>query len=305
MENLAALNAFIRAAETRSFTEAARQLGVTSSAIGKTIARLEERLGVRLFHRSTRSITLTQEGSLFLESCKRILAELENAQLELAQSRRAPAGKLRVSLPLVGTLLTPALGGFMAAYPDIEVDLDFSDRLVNVIDEGYDVVVRTGDIGDSRLTAHTLASYQLRLFGAPSYFARRGTPATPLDLQSHACIHHKFATSGKLERWPLAPGAPGAALDLPLSGAASSTEPLVHLAELGLGIVCVPDFAVRRQLADGTLRSVLDEYIEHTGWLSAVWPSSRYLSPKVRAFVDYLAENLLATKPLPGRRPRA
>ncbi|MGO4326635.1 LysR family transcriptional regulator [Cupriavidus sp. 2TAF22] len=307
MDNLAALNVFVRAAEARSFTEVGRQLGVSPSAVGKTVARLEERLHVRLFHRSTRSISLTPEGGIFLESCKRIFAELENAQLELAQSRGAPSGRLRVSMPLVGSVLTPVVGRFMAAYPEIEMDLDFSDRLVNVIEEGFDVVVRTGDVGDTRLSAHTLSQYQLKLFGSPAYFKRAGVPRRPHDLKSHACLHHKFPTSGKLERWPFAADATDPDFELPVSATASSVEPLVELAEQGLGIVCVPDYSVRRQRAEGTLVSVLDDYLDHTGWLRAVWPSSRYLSPKVRVFVDYLVEHLLPeqkpTRP-PGARAR-
>jgi DNA-binding transcriptional LysR family regulator len=292
MDNLGALNIFMRAAEARSFTDAGRQFGVSSSAIGKTIARLEERLGVRLFHRSTRSITLTQEGAMFLESCRRIFAEIEIAERELAQTKNAPNGKLRVSMPLVGVLMIPVLAQFMEAYPEIELDLDFSDRMVNVIDDGFDVVVRTGEISDSRLMARTLGTFRLKLIGAPSYFARRGMPARPEDLKTHACLHHKFPTIGKLERWPLKPNEDGSELDLPTTAAASTIEPLIHLAEQGSGIICVPDFAVHEQIMRGSLVSVLDDYVDHIGWFRAVWPSSRYLSPKVRVFVDFLVAHL-------------
>src|ERR1700723_3166693 len=135
MDSLGALSAFVRAAEARSFTVAGRQLGVSSSAIGKAVARMEERLGARLFHRSTRSITLTAEGALFLERCRRIFAEIEAAELELSQVREAPRGTLRVSLPLAGTLLMPSLAAFIGNYPEIRLDLDFSDRVVDVIEE--------------------------------------------------------------------------------------------------------------------------------------------------------------------------
>jgi DNA-binding transcriptional LysR family regulator len=292
MDNVAALNVFVRAAETRSFTEAGRQLGVSSSAIGKAIARLEERLAVRLFHRSTRSIALTQEGALFLESCRRIFAEIETAELELAQIKRAPSGTLRVSLPLVGMLLMPTLSRFITAYPEVELDLDFTDRMVNVIDDGFDVVVRTGEVSDSRLMARTLGKFTHRLVGSPDYFARAGVPLKPEDLKHHACLHHKFPTIGKLKHWPLMQDVTGTELDLPSAVVASTLEPLIHLAELGRGITCVPDFSVRRQIAQGSLVSVLEEFIDHTGWFRAVWPSSRYLSPKVRVFVDFLAEHL-------------
>jgi DNA-binding transcriptional LysR family regulator len=134
------------AAEARRFTVAGRQLGVSSSAIGKAVARMEERLGVRLLHRSTRSITLTAEGALFLERCRRIFSEIEAAELKLSQTHEAPRGTLRVSLPLVGMLMMPTLVAFMRAYPEIILDLDFSDRVVDVIEEGFDAVVRFAEL---------------------------------------------------------------------------------------------------------------------------------------------------------------
>jgi DNA-binding transcriptional LysR family regulator len=292
MDNWSSMSVFMHAAETRSFTKAGSQLGVSSSAIGKTVARLEERLGVRLFHRSTRSITLTPEGLLYLESCRRIFTEIEVAEQELAQAKQTPSGRLRVSLPMVGMLLMPAISRFAAAYPQINLDLDFSDKLVNVIEDGFDVVVRTGEVLDSRLTARTLGTYSLRLVASPAYLAKAGTPKHPQDLLDHACLHHKFPTIGKLERWPLISDANRSELSLPTTVVTSTVEPLINLAENDLGITCVPDFAVRDQIASGTLVSVLQSFIDHTGWFRAVWPSSRYLSPKVRIFVDFMSAHL-------------
>ena len=175
-DSLGALNVFVQAAETRSFTAAGRQLGISSSAVGKAVARLEERLGVRLFHRSTRAITLTPEGSLFLERCRRIFCEVEAAELELSRTRAHPRGVLRVSLPVVGMLMMPTLSAFMHAWPDIELDLDFSDRLVDVIEEGFDAVIRTGEASDSRLMTRVLGTFGYRLVGAPAYFEKTGRP---------------------------------------------------------------------------------------------------------------------------------
>ena len=159
MDSLNGFLVFVQVAETRSFVAAGRLMGVSASAIGKSVARLEDRLGVRLFHRSTRSITLTAEGTLFLERSRRILAEIEAAQLELSQASAAPRGRLRVSLPLVSSLVLPVLGEFMRAYPEIELDLDFTDQLVDVIEEGFDAVVRTGAPADSRLSARRLGAF--------------------------------------------------------------------------------------------------------------------------------------------------
>jgi len=292
MDSLGSLNAFVQAADARSFTLAGRQLGVSSSAIGKAVARLEERLGVRLFHRSTRTITLTPEGSLFLERCRRIFCEIEAAELELAQTQGAPRGRLRVSMPIVGMLMMPTLSAFMRAYPDIELDLDFSDRLVDVIEEGFDGVVRAGEVSDSRLMARVLGTFRLTLVGSPDYLARRGTPRKPEDLKSHACLHHRFATNGKLERWPLRRGRKE--LELPTTAVVNTIEPLIFMAEQGLGITCLPDFAIRRQLADGSLVTVLEQHSQHQGTFRMLWPSSRYLSPKLRVFVDFMAKHLFA-----------
>jgi len=292
MESLGSLHAFVQAAEARSFTIAGRQLGVSSSAIGKAIARLEERLGVRLFHRSTRSVTLTPEGALFLERCRRILNEVEAAELELTHSRASPTGKLRTSLPLVGMLMMPTLSAFMRTWPDIELDLDFTDRLVDVIDEGYDAVIRTGEASDSRLMTRVLGDFHYKLVASPGYFAEHGTPETPAKLATHRCLRHRYPSTGKLEDWPLVARQNVRAAELPTAAASSAIEPLVYMAERGLGIACLPDFAIREQVAAGTLVSVLDNAVRHSGTFRILWPSSRQLSPKIRVFVDFMAENL-------------
>ena len=205
MDSLGSLNAFVRAAEARSFTVAGRQLGVSSSAIGKAVARMEERLGVRLLHRSTRSITLTAEGARFLERCRRIFSEIEAAELELSQTHEAPRGTLRVALPLAGMLMMPTLAAFMRAYPEIMLDLDFSDRVVDIIEEGFDAVVRFADAGDTRLMSRALGMYQRRLVAAPDYLAARGVPliSWTTSRRMPACTTG-FRPAGRFERWPLA-----------------------------------------------------------------------------------------------------
>ncbi|WP_035200497.1 LysR family transcriptional regulator [Agrobacterium tumefaciens] len=293
MEHLGALNAFVQTADCGSFAGAAARLGVSGSAIGKAVARLEERLAVRLFHRSTRSLTLTAEGALFLDRCRRIFSEIEAAELELSQIRQAPRGRLRVSLPLIGMLMMPAVMAFMRTYPEIELDLDFTDRLVDVIDEGFDAVVRTGEARDSRLMMRRAGAFSHRIVGSPDYLAARGVPSTPDDLLGHACHHHKYPSTGKLERWPMV--ADGAALELvlPVTSVASTLEPQICLAEEGFGLACLPQFAIREQLRRGTLVSVLEDYMQEVGAFHILWPANRHPSPKVSAFVSFMAENLL------------
>ncbi|MGS3450840.1 LysR family transcriptional regulator [Klebsiella electrica] len=288
MDNLNGFVVFVRVAETRSFVAASRLLGVSASAIGKSVARLEEKLGVRLFHRSTRSITLTAEGTLFLERSRRILAEIEAAEMELSQATAAPRGRLRISLPLVSSLVLPVLGEFMREYPAIELDLDFTDRLVEVIEEGFDVVVRTGDPTDSRLSARKLGTFRSMLVASPDYLARRGIPEVPADLLDHTCLHYRFPNSGKLEPWALRQAPGEADLQLPTSMICNNIETRVCFALQGLGIACLPEFSIREPLADGRLRTILADRVERAGVFYVLWPASRHPSPKIRAMVDFL-----------------
>jgi DNA-binding transcriptional LysR family regulator len=247
---------------------------------------------VRLFHRNTRSMTLTEEGRLFLERCHRIFEEIEAAELELAQTTIAPSGRLRVSLPLVSMLLMPVIADFMATYPAIQLDLDFNDRLVDVVEEGFDVVIRTGASGDSRLMRRSLGRFSGRIIASPAYLKRHGMPHVPADLLGHHCLRQRSPASGKLWDWPLLDPEEKGNLTLPETMTANTIEPLVYLAEMGFGIACLPPFAVSAQLDRGTLVPLLDGHMRETGEFAALWPTSRQLSPKVRAFVTFLAEHL-------------
>ena len=292
MDKLGALRAFVQAAETRSFVEAGRQLGLSASAIGKAIARLEEGLAIRLFHRNTRGMALTEEGAAYLDRGRKILSDLDDAEAGLRAGATSPSGMLRVSLPIVGMLLMPAISSFMTAYPDIRLDIDFTERLVDVIEEGFDVVIRTGEGGDSRLMSRRIGGFRHAIVASPAYLARRGTPVLPADLTAHACLLHRYPNTGKFERWPIE--IDGIAVDPPLAvrASASTIEPLVDMAEAGFGIACLPDFAVSRAVETGTLTTVLDRYVGTRGVFKALWPSSRHVAPKVRVFVDHMADNL-------------
>jgi len=303
MDRLGSLTAFVHAAETRSFTSAGRQMGISSSAVGKAVARLEERVGTRLFHRSTRSITLTPEGELFLSRCQRIFSEIEAAELELAHSTQAPRGRLRVSLPMVGSLMMPAINRFAITFPDIELDLDFSDRLVDIIEEGFDVVMRTGTMVDSNLMTRTLGHYEHCIVGSPPYLARRGVPSTPEDLLSHACLQHRLPSSRKLEPWPIVRDGIDLELDIPVTAVASTLEPLISMALADIGLICVPVFTVRRYLEAGTLKVVLDGHLHSTGVFRILWPSSRHTAPKIKAFVDFMVANLFPAEPGTAKKP--
>ena len=294
LDSLSALATYVQAAETRSFTQAARVLGLTASAVGKTVARLEASLGVRLFHRSTRSISLTPDGEVFLESCRRVLSEIDSVERELAGNQASPRGKLRVSLPYLSGLFGKVLAGFMAMYPDIELDLDYSDRLVDIVNEGFDVAIRTGEGVDSRLISRRLGVYHLVLVASPAYLERAGVPKVPGDLAGHACIHHRFPSTGKLERWPFRQSDKGLDIVVPVAVSASTIAPMLELAIEGGGIACVPDFSVAAAIKAGLLKPVLSGQLEYQNVFRIVWPSHRHISPRLRVFLDYMGAHLFA-----------
>ena len=287
VESVSAMNALVQAAELGSFKLAGQQSGVSSSAIGKTIARLEEQLGVGLFHRSTRAIRLTQEGEIFLDRCRRILSELEAAEAELANVKASPRGRLRVAAPFAGDLLTPIFGAFADQYPEVELDLDYNDRMVEVIEDGFDAVIRSGEVTDSRLMHVKLGDFASCLVASPGYLAKAGEPRSPENLTGHRLLHHRFYETGKLGDW--GPSMPEG-LTLPVALSTTSFEPLIRLAERGHGIASLPRFAVAGQIAAGTLRVVLPDIENRTRALRLLWPRSSCQLPKVSVFVKFVTE---------------
>lgn len=284
---------FVQVAETRSFAETARLTGVSASAVAKRMARLEQRLKVRLLHRSTRSITLTAEGGMFLARCRRVLEEVQAAEQELSQASHTPRGRLRLSLPMVGSLFLPALAEFMRTHPAIELNLDLSDRLVNIIEEGFDAAIRTGDPDSSGLTARSLGTWPMLIVASPAYLAQRGVPQRPSDLAGHSCLHHCFTSTGKLERWPLRWTEDDPEISLPVSMVSNNLEGRICFAEQGLGIACLPEFCARDSLASGRLHVVLAAHTDvHPITFRMYWPSGRHASPKVRALVDFLVRQM-------------
>jgi len=293
MDKLSGLLAFVRTAERGSFVAAGRELAVSASAVGKAVARLEEELGVRLMHRSTRSVQLTEEGRLFHERCRRILEELDDARAQLSQARAVPRGRLRVSAPVVGHhFLMPLVPGFLAAHPEVELDLVFTDRTVDLIEESVDVAIRSGELPDSRLVSRPLNDFRLLLCASPDYLARQPAPTSVAQLEAHVAVRFRHPNTGKLLDWPLPPASQAVNARLRTVLACNNIEALKSAALRGVGIACMPDFLVREELADGRLCEVLAGEVGMAGRFKAVWASSRQLSPRIRAFVDWLTRPL-------------
>jgi DNA-binding transcriptional LysR family regulator len=287
-ENLSRIATFVQTAESLSFVGAARQLGISASAVGKSVARLEKSLGARLFQRSTRTIRLTDEGKLFYEQCRKVLDDLRDAEAMVSEASQTPRGRLRVSLPTIGyRFLVPHISAFHQLYPEVELDLDFSDRLVDVIEEGFDAVIRSGDLPDSRLISRLLGPFRFVLCAAPSYVRRRGMPGSIAALRDHDCLQFRFPTSGKIRDWPFAhAGTTHHALTC------SNMEAIRAVTIEGLGLGYMPDFLARSALTEGSLLRIPLELPADEGRFWVIWPSSRQLSPKIRVFVDFVCERL-------------
>ncbi len=293
MDSLNGINAFVRTAETLSFVAAGRILGISASAVGKNVAKLEHGLGVRLFQRSTRRISLTEAGALFYERCRRILDDLQDAEAMLSEVTQVPRGILRISLPIIGyRFLLPILPEFKKRYPEIEMDIDFNDRIIDVIETGFDAVIRSGELVDSSLMARKVGVYRCMLCASPEYLQRKGIPYSPEALSSHECIRFRFPTTGKLQQWDLWEKTLERTLHLPTTLTCNNMEALRAATMAGFGLAYLPDFLVRDALASGDLQIVLGEYFGMVGQFSILWPSNRHLSPKLRVFVDFCCEKM-------------
>ncbi len=291
MDRLAAMTAFARVAETRSFSEAARRLGVSKSVVSRQIMALETDLGARLFHRTTRSLTLTEAGQGYYERVSRILADVDEANQSVTRLQAAPRGRLRVNAPMSFGVrhLAPAIPDFLALHSEVEIDMSMNDRFVDLVDEGFDVAVRIGRLTDSGLVARKLAPLRRVVCASPAYLAAKGVPRTPADLAAHQCL--SYSNMAVSDEWSFV-GAAGRPMAVEVKGRlrVNNGDTLRIAALRGLGLVTQPSFIVGADLQAGTLVGVLSEYVAQDGAVHAVYPHSRHLSPKVRAFVDFLAE---------------
>ncbi len=290
MDRFAAIEAFVAVAEARSFTAAAAKLGATKSAVSRLVGQLEAQLGARLFHRTTRSLTLTEAGESYFERGSRILQDLQEADSAISQLQAAPRGRLRVSAPMsFGFLhLAPALHDFLERFPDLTVDLSLNDRFVDLVEEGFDLAVRIGIMEDSSLVAKKLAPIRRAICGSPAYFETRPVPATPEDLKLHNCLCYSNAPTSA---WRFI-GRGGKSWNIEVKGrlTANNGDALRAAALKGAGVVNLPTFITGPDIRDGRLVSVLEKFTPQDLALYAIYPHGGHLSPKVRAFVDYLAE---------------
>jgi DNA-binding transcriptional LysR family regulator len=295
-DDLQSMAIFASVVDEGSFTAAARALDTTTSAVSKRVARLEERLGVRLFERTTRALAPTEAARVFHERCARILRDVDEAELAVTDMGGTPRGTLRVTALSIfaENVLGPCLGAFAVAYPDLRVEVDLSERRVNLIEEGYDVALRGMELGaapDSSLIARKLATVDRLVCGAPSYFARRGVPGSIDDLAGHDCLH--FTGIPLHREWSfMTPDGLRSVVTVPRLSI-NSTATLRGAAVAGAGLIRTSPIVVGGALRDGTLVPVLEEYVTPEFGLFAVYPAGRQGLPKVKVFVDFLLRELV------------
>lgn len=284
------LRVFVRVMDRGNFSQAAKDLGLTPSAVSKLVSRLEDRLGVRLLERSTRRLALTPEGETFLERARRIVADIEEAEAEVARARGAPRGKLRINSGTAFGLhqLTLAMPDFLARYPEIDIELSITDRLVDLIEEQTDIAVRSGHIPEGPFVQRKLADLQRVICASPAYLKARGTPQSAADLKAHDCI---VVAGPGLNRWPFKTRAGIDVVEVRPRVTTDNAEAALRMALEGGGIVRLSDVIVGDPLQKGELVPLLTatHHVEPFP-LAAIYPTGRNRLPRVAVFIEFLKE---------------
>lgn len=288
MQDLNDMVIFARVVEAKSFSEAARRMQTSKSRVSKAVAKLERTLGARLINRSTRGLSLTEVGAAYYEHCNRIVEEAEQAERVVSHHHSEPRGVLKVTTSVAfGTLhVAPALPAFLAKYPDLRIDMTIIDRVVDLVEEGFDVGIRITREPDLNLVARKIAPVRRVVCATPEYFARRGTPKTPDDLANHNCLH--YTAFSRTSQWRLQ--GPQKEIVVPVAGSLriNDDEALSQAVIAGLGVALLPTFIIGKDLQAGRLQAVLTDYMPLEQYVYAVHLPNLHLPPKVRAFIDFL-----------------
>ncbi len=283
--------AFVRSVELGGFSAAARELGLTPSALSKLVTRLEDRLGVRLINRTTRKLHLTPEGEAFFERSRRILGDIDDAEADVARFRERPSGLLRLHTGVAFGLhqLAHAVPAFLERYPEIALDITVTDRLADIVEEGADLAIRIGPLADSSLHARLICNLKRVICAAPAYLERHGTPHTPDELAHHNCLW--VSSQPMLKRWPFDTGVGLRVIEVSGNVTANNAETVLQLALGGVGITRLADLIVGAPIREGRLVPILGDWHHvEPAPLHAVYPHGKHRSPKVAAMVEFLVE---------------
>ncbi|CAN7734456.1 LysR substrate-binding domain-containing protein [Neorhizobium sp. LjRoot104] len=292
IDRLTGLIAFARAGSLGSYTAAARSLSVSPSAVSKSIQRLEKQLGVSLFARTTRSLTLTAEGRDLHERALKLLHDAEEIEQAAKAARTEPAGTLRIaaSLPIGLHIIAPALPGFRKLHPKVNIDLRLSDQMVDLVDGGFDLAVRIGDLSDSRLLSRRLLPYRLCCYASPEYLAGHSPPTHPDELDGHETVSLRYQSSGQLFRWPFLVGDREVEIVPSSRIIVDTSEAVLATIAAGAGIGMATSFMASAWVSRGALVPVLADHTVERHNITALWPESRRSNPAVRAFINTLLE---------------
>lgn len=291
MAGLQAFVAFSEAARRGGFAGAARELGVSPSAVAKNVARLEADLGLRLFHRTTRKVALTSEGHELYERCRRIVEEIDALRDDAAGARAEPGGTLRLNVPITfgKRVVVPKLAELVRRHPGIVLDVSFSDRYADIVSEGLDAAIRVGPLADSTLVARPFARQALIVCGSPAYLRERGVPRVPDALAKHRCLVARMPTSKRLRAWTLVRD--GRRVEIAPSPAAvfDDGEAMVAAAVASMGLAQVPDYMADDAIGRGELVEVLKRYRPPPLQITLVYPTTRRVTPRLKALIEVLA----------------
>ncbi len=293
MDRFAEIQMFVHVVEAGSISGAAERLKVAKSAVSRRLAELESRLGAQLLHRTTRRLNLTDSGRAFLEQAQRILADLDEAETAVSQAHGALKGRLRVALPLSFGLLhlTPLIEAFMTLHPEVVFDLDFNDRQIDLMQEGFDLAIRIANLPDSSFIARRLLPIRHLLCASPAYLAKHGTPTSAQHLQQHVCLAYSIQATPGLWQYRAPDGVNGSVL-VPAKLKTNNGDFLLQAALAGHGLILHPTFYLRDALERGALVPLLTDHAWPELNAYAVYPPTRHLSSRVRALVDFLAQRL-------------
>ncbi len=290
MDRIDLFRIFIRVVDAASFTRAADLLGIPRSSVSAAIAELENRVGARLLHRTTRKVALTQDGAAFYERCIRLISDVEETESLFRQSGAQPSGKLRIDVPgRIGRLIiAPALAGFLDDHPQIDIDLGMTDRAVNLIEESADCVLRVGPLHDSTLIARPIGKLVLINVASPGYLVRHGTPRTPSDLADHRAVNYASPSTGRVEPWEWTAAGELHAVAMRGRVAVNSAEGYIACCLAGLGLIQIPAYDVRQHLDAGELVEVMPDYRAEPLPMTLLYPHRQHLSRRVQVFADWL-----------------
>ncbi|MFT5808453.1 MAG: DNA-binding transcriptional LysR family regulator [Moritella dasanensis] len=288
MSDWSGVSEFVAVAETESFTAAAKRLGISTAQVSRQVSALEERLSAKLFYRTTRKVSVTEVGGIYYQHCRQVMDGLADAERAISNLQSTPKGKLKITAPITygERSVAPLVNDFVIQYPELEVQLVLSNQQIDLIDEGFDLAIRLGQLGDSSMIGKRLATRKQYVCAAPEYLSAFGAPHTLSELDRHNCL------SGTLDYWRFQEK--GKARNIRVKGnfSCNSGPVLVDAALKGVGIVQLPDYYVQEYINQGQLIELLPNYREPDDAVWALYPQNRHLSPKVRMLVDYLSKEL-------------